>query len=67
MSGGRKVDIVGEGAMLHKNELGHLFGHIPASQRRGKDGGGLGTTKQSVIGWGTCGLTSITIQTSTLH
>ena len=40
--------------MLHKNELGHLFEHIPASQRRAKDGGGLGTTKQLVIGWGTC-------------
>ena len=48
------MDVVGEGAMLHKNELGHLFEHIPASQRRAKDGGGLGTTKQLVIGWGTC-------------
>lgn len=61
------MDIVGEGAMLHKKELGHLFEHIPASKRRAKDGGGLGTTKQLVIGWGTCGLTSITIQASTLH
>ena len=34
-------------------------GAIPPSQRRAKDGGGLGTTKQLVIGWGTCGLTSL--------